>query len=82
GLRGLWDQVVAHRDHLDRTGHLALKRQRQSIDWMWESVDKHVVARFRARPDVRERAKSLEADLTAGRTTASLAASTLLALSQ
>ncbi len=80
GLLEVWAQVVAHRDHLHRVGALATKRQRQSIDWMWESVDAQVVARFRQRPDVQSRAAELEQALGNGTTTASLAAAELLGL--
>ena len=79
GLLEVWEQLEAHRGHLERLGELAAKRQRQSIEWMWETVDKQIVARFRARPDVQQRARDLEQALRDGTTTASLAANDLLA---
>lgn len=78
GLHEVWAQVVAHHDHLQRIGLLAEKRQTQSIEWMWETVDKQIVSRFRNRPDVRARALDLEAQIRNGSTTASLAANALL----
>lgn len=78
GLREMWAQVVAHREHLERLGLLAEKRQKQSIEWMWETVDKQIVSRFRNRPDVRSIAAGLEDQIRQGSTTASLAAATLL----
>ncbi len=78
GLLEVWAQVVAHRDRLESNGGLVAKRQRQSIDWMWESVENQVVTRFRNRPDVQARAEVLEQALREGTTTASLAAAALL----
>ncbi|MEO6125934.1 MAG: methylmalonyl Co-A mutase-associated GTPase MeaB [Ilumatobacteraceae bacterium] len=78
GLREVWEQVVAHRHHLERLGLLTEKRQTQSIEWMWETVDKQIVSRFRNRPDVQAHAVALEAEIRSGSTTASLAANALL----
>lgn len=78
GLGELWAQVVAHRDHLERLGLLAEKRQTQSVEWMWETVDSQIISRFRSRPDVRARAAALEDQIRSGSTTASLAATALL----
>jgi LAO/AO transport system kinase len=78
GLLEVWDQVVAHRTHLDRRGELTAKRHRQDIEWMWETVDKQIVARFRRRPEVQRRGAELEQALRDGTTTASLAANDLL----
>ncbi len=78
GLLEVWAQVVAHREHLARIGTLAGKRQRQSVDWMWDTVDRQLLSRFRDRPEVQKKAAALEQALRAGTTTASLAATELL----
>jgi len=78
GLTEVWAQIVAHRIHLEQRGLLGEKRQKQSIEWMWETVDKQVVSRFRNKPEIRARAAALEAQIRDGSTTASLAANSLL----
>lgn len=79
GLIEMWDQVVAHRDHLQRVGALVEKRQRQSIEWMWDTVDKELLSDFHRQPAVKALATQLEQALRDGTTTASLAARELLA---
>ena len=78
GLMEVWSRVVDHRDHLVRTGALDAKRQRQNVDWMWESVDNQIVTRFRNLPAVQLRAAAAEQAVRNGTTTASLAAAELL----
>ena len=48
GLDAVWDQLRAHRQHLERTGQLAEQRRRQDVRWMWSTIDDRLLARFRA----------------------------------
>ena len=79
GLDEIWQQIRIHRAKLDATGELHAKRQDQQIRWMWSMVDDRVVERFRSTPDVMAIVDELEADLRAGRVTATVAAERLLA---
>ncbi|MGH9135839.1 MAG: methylmalonyl Co-A mutase-associated GTPase MeaB [Acidimicrobiales bacterium] len=80
GLDAVWDQVEAHRAHLQRHGSLAERRRRQDVDWMWATIDDQLLASFRSVPAVRERAEHVERELRDGAITATAAAQQLLAL--
>jgi len=79
GVDDVWAQVCAHRDALAATGALASKRADQEVAWMWATVTDQVLARLRHHHATREHLAQLEADLRAGRTTATRAAGQLLA---
>jgi len=76
-LDTVWDQLTAHRRHLERTGQLAEHRRRQDVRWMWSTIDDRLLARFRAA--TKARAAELEAAVRAGTITPTKAAETLLA---
>ncbi len=79
GLDDVWAAVERHRAVQESSGELEARRGRQRVEWMWAMVRERVLASFTDRPDVRERAGRLEAELRAGTTTATLAARELLA---
>ena len=69
GVAGVWEQVLAHRDHLGADG-LARKRAEQQLDFTWALVRDELADRLRRSPgvaavrdDVRRRV--LEGELTA-----------------
>ena len=72
----MWDQLRAHRRHLERTGQLAEQRRRQDVRWMWAAIDDRLLARFRAR--VKDRVADVEAQVRAGEITPTAAAERLL----
>jgi LAO/AO transport system kinase len=78
GVAEVWGQVRAHREHLAASGELAAKRADQEVAWMWATVTDRVLARLRSEPASRDDVTRLEADLRAGRTTATRAAHDLL----
>jgi LAO/AO transport system kinase len=78
GIDTVWQQVTAHRDALAATGALQAKRADQEVAWMWATVRDRVLTRVRDHDLTRERVHTLEADLRAGRTTATQAAHDLL----
>jgi LAO/AO transport system kinase len=80
GLDDVWRQVTAHRAHLDRHGLLAEHRRQQDVEWMWATIDDHLLGRFRAAPAVRRRTPELEAAVRNGTMTAAAAAQELLDL--
>jgi LAO/AO transport system kinase len=77
GLDGVWDQLRAHRHHLERTGLLAEQRRRQDVQWMWAAIDDRLLTRFRAR--VKDRVAAIEEQVRTGAITPTSAAEALLA---
>jgi LAO/AO transport system kinase len=80
GLDELWSRVAAHRAHLERHGVLVEQRREQDVQWLWATIDDHLLGRFRATPAVRRRTPEIEAAVRAGTITAAAAAQQLLAL--
>ena len=76
GLDAVWNQLQAHRHHLERTGQLAEQRRSQDVRWMWSTIDDRLLARFRA--SNRERAAALEDQVRRGDITPTAAAEALL----
>jgi len=76
-LDTVWDQLRAHRQHLDRSGRLAEHRSAQDVRWMWSAIDERLLSRFRA--SVKDRMAAIEGDVRAGRITPTAAAELLLA---
>jgi len=75
-LDTVWDQLRAHRRHLERTGRLTEQRRRQDVSWMWATIDDRLLARFRAANQ--RRAAELEDRVRRGEITPTAAADTLL----
>ena len=75
-LDTVWDQLRAHRRHLERTGQLAEQRRRQDVSWMWATIDERLLAGFRAANQAR--AAELEERVRRGEITPTAAADTLL----
>ena len=61
------------------SGEFAIRRQQQSMAWMWELIQARLQADFRQHPAVRERLPSLLADVRESRVAPSAAARALLA---
>lgn len=76
GLDTVWEQLHAHRRHLERTGRFAEHRRAQDVRWMWATIDDHLLARFRVA--VRGRTADVEAAVRAGVLTPTGAARQLL----
>ena len=57
-LDTVWDQLRAHRRHLERTGQLAERRRRQDVSWMWATIDDRLLDPLpRLAPGPRRRAR-------------------------
>jgi LAO/AO transport system kinase len=78
GLAEVWQQVVAHRDTLDKAGVLETKRRRQLIGWTWAMVRDALLTQLRDSPAVRELAPGLESQVLTGSITPALAAEQIL----
>ena len=81
GVDGFWDAVTQFRKQQTDNGRLALRREKQSLAWMWERIDAGLKQAFRQHPQVRGLLPALQADVAAGRIAASTAARALLAAS-
>jgi LAO/AO transport system kinase len=79
GLDELWAVVEEHRAALEGSGELAALRAEQQRAWMWSLIADRLERTFRAHPRVAARLAGAEADVIAGRTTATAAADDLLA---
>ncbi|MGD9482690.1 methylmalonyl Co-A mutase-associated GTPase MeaB [Streptomyces sp. TRM70308] len=79
GLDGVWERLEAHRELLSGTGALAARRAEQQVEWVWAMVRDQLLDQLHGDPAVRELAPSVEADVRAGRLTATLAAERILA---
>jgi LAO/AO transport system kinase len=78
GIDAFWREVVRCRDTLASSGHLADKRRRQSLDWMWALIDTGLRERFRAHPGVRAALPGCSAQVASGTLTPTAAATRLL----
>ncbi|MFK5690789.1 methylmalonyl Co-A mutase-associated GTPase MeaB [Ornithinimicrobium sp. LYQ92] len=63
GLDEVWEQVLAHREHLARDGGLEQRRADQQLQWLWSLLQTELWSSFRASPGVREEARSVETEL-------------------
>jgi LAO/AO transport system kinase len=73
GLEHLWAQVELHRRKLGDSGELAEKRRDQQVRWMWSMLDDRLHDDLRGHPELSGRLVALEAEVRAGRTTATAA---------
>ncbi len=82
GIATFWEQVEKYCAVLKPTGEFDARRQRQSLDWMWNLIESGLHRFFRDHPAVRANLAGLSQDVTAGRTTPGAAAQQLLAALQ
>lgn len=80
GVAELWRLVEEHRQALDAVGELEQLRRRQQLRWMWATVEDELLTRLRHHPQVAAELPRLEAAVTAGEQTPTLAAERLLEL--
>lgn len=78
GVDGFWNAVEEFKRLQTNNGKLQLRREKQSLSWMWERIDFGLKQAFRHHPQVRELLPRMQADVAAGRIAASTAARTLL----
>ncbi|MPY96284.1 MAG: methylmalonyl Co-A mutase-associated GTPase MeaB [Acidimicrobiia bacterium] len=78
GLDTIWERIDEHRRTMVDAGRFEARRQGQQLRWMWSMVDERLMAALRAHPAVAAEVAGIEADVLAGRLTATLAAERLL----
>jgi LAO/AO transport system kinase len=80
GLDALWAKIEEHRRIMTGTGELAARRSRQAVGWMREMMSDRLLQRLMATPAIAEALPRLEAEVEAGRMTATFAVDELLTL--
>ncbi len=80
GVDVFWKAVTQFKVLQTANGHLAARRQQQSLAWMWERIDAGLKQAFRQDPQVRERLPGLLTEVARGEVAPSTAARSLLAL--
>lgn len=78
GIDEVWSQVEQHQGVMRKSGLVDERRARQQVEWMWATVEDRLVSEFRHRPEVRDRARTLEGQLRSGEITPTAAARALL----
>ncbi len=78
GLDAFWGAVVQFREVQIANGRLAMRRQQQSLAWMWERIDTGLREAFRTSPQVREVLPVVQEKVRLGQLAASTAARQLL----
>ena len=78
GIDGMWDAVGEHRRALDASGELGGRRADQSSQWMWSEITDGLLDRLRADGGTHKRAELLDAEVRAGRVSATSAAQKVL----
>jgi LAO/AO transport system kinase len=79
GIAELWETIEQLVKAARASGELAVRRTEQARAWMWSEVTDTMLEELRADPEVNARIASLEADVTAGRVSATAAAIRVLA---
>lgn len=80
GMQEMHDVIAKFHAHVRANGQYALRRKQQSISWWQALVEQELRARFFADPEVAKKAAYLEARISQGSLTPSLAAEELLGL--
>ena len=78
GVDQFWASVQQFRALQSRNHQMALRRQAQSLAWMWERIDAGLKQSFRGHPQVRELLPVMAAQVSQGQLAASTAARKLL----
>ena len=80
GIAEIWQMILEHREHFEKSGHLAARRSRQALEWMKELVALGLEASFRSNRAIARRLPELQEAVSGGRVTPFAASRELLAL--
>ena len=78
GIADAWDVVLKHRDVLESSSQLAVRRAAQARDWLWSEVSDSLIAALQNDPEVRKHILELEAAASDGCIPPTVAARQLL----
>ena len=79
GVDGFWDAVLTFQGLQTANGLLAVRRQKQSLAWMWERIDAGLKHAFKNNTGVRAQLADMTHAVLSGQLAASTAARNLLA---
>ena len=80
GVSAIWDTVLEHHCQMEISGHFALRRSRQALEWMRELVALGLEDSFRRNAAIAARLPQLQEAVSQGRATPFAASRELLAL--
>lgn len=80
GINELWDKVAEHRRTMTGTGEFAARRQAQSVSWMRDMMEDHLMSALHAHPRVAAELPSIETDVASGKLLPTLAVDRIMAL--
>jgi LAO/AO transport system kinase len=80
GIDTIWNAVLAHREKLTASGELEIKRQKQSLDWMWTLVEEGLKERFNHNEKIKTRLANMIGAVEKGNMAPTAAAMELLCL--
>ncbi|MBF6631951.1 MAG: methylmalonyl Co-A mutase-associated GTPase MeaB [Comamonas sp.] len=78
GIDQFWAAVQSFAQLQKSNGRLAARREKQSLDWMWERIDAGLKRAFKQHPQVQALLPQMQAEVAAGTLAASTAARNLL----
>lgn len=78
-IDAVWSTLCAHRAQLEREGLLMVRRREQDVRAMWTTVECELLARVRARQELRGLSADLETEVSAHRLPPSVAAARIVA---
>ena len=78
GIDQFWAAVQSFAQLQKSNGRLAARREKQSLDWMWERIDAGLKRAFKQHPQVQALLPQMQAEVAAGILAASTAARNLL----
>jgi len=82
GLDEIWKTILDHRERLETTGELAVKRGEQALSWMWDLVRDGLKTRLYNNQDINNRLPKIVEEVKAGEKVSSAAAHELLSLNK
>jgi len=80
GIDAFWREIEQFRESMQASGELQTRRRAQSVDWMWEIIERTMRERFRSNSAVQRELPALTAAVQQGALAATVAARRLLAL--
>lgn len=78
GVDDLWQRITQRHKALKDSGGLNHLRQQQQVRWMWAMIEDRLVSRLKSHPDIKTAVPDVEASVTSGSLTPTLAAEKLL----
>lgn len=78
GIREIWQVILDFQKQMKASGHLDLKRRKQSQDWMHDMILEQIKAVFYQHPEIKKKVSLQEAKVIAGKIPVTSAVETLM----